>query len=62
MLLESSSFPFAEPLGLAGLTFPESFEVGVEGDCLLGGRGLGDDVFLSPRMEMSLLVVLFTEA
>lgn len=57
MLLESSSLPFA---GLGGFNRDEVFELGVEGDCRLGGpqlclRAEGECCNLMER-----LAVLFT--
>lgn len=65
VLFESSSVPFV-PLGLGGLNLPAAtFDLGVEGDCLLRGRlcfwAVGDCNLVSPRTDMERLVVLFTE-
>lgn len=65
MLLESSSVPLV-PLGLGGLNLTGvTFDLGVEGECLLEGRlwfwAVGDCNLGSPRTESERLVLLFTE-
>lgn len=65
MLFESSSVPFAAPLGLGGLNLRATFESGVEGDCLVEARigfwAVGDCILLSRRVEIERLVELLLE-